>query len=286
MKQRHRTHHVLMLAHSRQTSVFASTVPLPSFTTLKTFLLFIALLLIAIVDTVGQPALAKTRVMILNAVLPLHTIGEAPALFMRRHWQLLDNHLHVYTQNQQLRQRLRLATADTATIPVLAYENKQLRQLLHTVPSHAQYTTARLVMGGAQGQLALIKTDETHPIISNSLVLVNGVVMGRVLTVTGNTASVIPITALDSRLPVRIAETGEPLLLVGSSTGLDIRFVGDHHTLPRHSTLITASVGGLPAGLPVATMTTTTNNTLTITPLFDIHDVDWVVLLPPTPIAP
>lgn len=166
-------------------------------------------------------------------------------------------------------------------------ENAELKRLLGVIEPDRERIGVFAVSGSSTGayvRYAMISGGANHGVAPGQPVLAAQGLIGRTIEVGRNASRVMLLTDVSSRLPVRIARTGLPALLIGKNlplvdvdlsgpTNADIR-VGDQ--------LVTSGDGGLfPPGLPAATVVRITGDLPEARPTALPDGLDYVIVEKP-----
>lgn len=139
-------------------------------------------------------------------------------------------------------------------------ENAELKRLLGVVEPARERVGVFAISGSSTGayvSYALISGGRSEGVAPGQPVRAVAGLIGRTVEVGKNTSRVMLLTDVSSRVPVRVARTGLPALLMGKNMPLlDLDLSGPSNAEVRvGDTLVTSGDGGLfPPGLPVATI--------------------------------
>ena len=193
------------------------------------------------------------------------------------------NSLH--TENLMLKMensRIRNRLISTDKIMV---ENVKLSRVLNiALQENNNFLKAKVVFQSSSlANLAVIAAGSKDGVKPNSLVLVNGYLGGRIVTVGQNYSKLSLVSSYSSRIPVKTSDTGVHAILVGGSDkgGYLLHLHGSRK--PNEGEVIVTSGDGsfYPQGIPVARVTKVTEKTVNVAVFSDLSDVDFVEILNP-----
>lgn len=147
---------------------------------------------------------------------------------------------------------------------MLNAENKSLKTLLNVpVAPGFDFVTARVLSDAGQAfvRTILIDAGSENGVYSEQAVVARQGVIGRTIEAGRNTARVLLLTDINSRLPIMVADTAHYGILAGKNGDeLDIVHLPPDANISVGSTILTSGLGGIyPAGLPVGKVVETRN---------------------------
>jgi len=142
------------------------------------------------------------------------------------------------------------------TALMLQAENKSLEKLLNVkIDTHQSYITARILSDNDASfvKTILVSAGEEDGVKKNQAVLSGEGIIGRVIEPGKNSARILLLTDVNSRLPVMIEGTNQKAILKGTNTQNPIlKHLPDNIGAIDNSRIVTSGDGGLfPASLPV-----------------------------------
>jgi len=209
-------------------------------------------------------------------------------------------------QNQRLREDLLLANAKLNRMAAVAEQNQRLKELLdtqHSLELHVQMARVVGVDMGAYRHRLMINLGARDGIKSGQPVIDARGVVGQIVDVLPNSATVMLVTDPDHAVPVMIQRTGLRTIAYGSRNGqqLTLPNVPMAADVQAGDKLLTSGLGGrFPQGFPVGEITNVGPSASGMfleahaQPSADIDRADEVLVLhdlpepagPPPPIAP
>lgn len=191
----------------------------------------------------------KTRAVVIDDLSPVMSVLSEPVTAFHRTLDWAENVAFVFRENERLREENRRLKGWQALAQRMAVDDARFRALLRVQPDQAvSVMTARVIAdtGGSFVRSIIIDGGARNGVVEGQPVLDDYGVAGRVVTVGGRSARVLLVTDLNSRVPVKIAESGFNAILAGDNLpmpkviflpmGAEIQ-VGDH--------ILTSGHGGI-----------------------------------------
>lgn len=232
-------------------------VPLRSFAQRFAFVLLLGCAIaIMLVGKADPLAFERARTEVTDFVAPLLDAIAQPVATGARVIEEAEQLIALREENTRLREEnARLKQWQSAALN-LQSENDQLRDLLAYQPKDAvRYVTARVVgdRGGAFVRSILINEGSEGGVEKGQAAIVGDGLLGRVASVGENSARVLLITDLNSRIPVMVQETRIRAVLAGdNSQNPRLVFLSANATLTKGQRIVTSGHGDVfPPGLPV-----------------------------------
>jgi rod shape-determining protein MreC len=179
------------------------------------------------------------------------------------------------------------------TAQLLEAENHSLRELLKVkLQPGLSFMTTRVIgdLGGPYAQMILIHGGANDGLSKGDAVMAGEGLIGRVVAVAPETASVLLITDLSSRVPVRVDGSNVQAILTGTGgQELWLNRIQEGSSVRDHQRVYTSGVGGIfQPDLPVGTVLTGADGRVALRPLADFGRLLFVrvVKVPKAPPAP
>jgi rod shape-determining protein MreC len=216
----------------------------------------LGLMLVGRVD--GQLA-DRARMALADALTPVYSAFTRPAVRIRgaleevrQLWNLQAENARLRAENAQL---MRWQSVGLA----LAAENAALKADLRWIPDPAvPFVTARAVAdaGGLYDRAVLVALATGVTVHPGEIALDAHGLVGRVTEVGRESARVLLITDLNSRIPVRLATSGARAILAGTNGPEPELLYWPPGTMPTEGEQVLTSgvAGAFPPGLPVGTV--------------------------------
>lgn len=190
-------------------------------------------------------------------VEPVYRLASLPASGMRTLSVAFSDRKMLTEQNQRLREDLLLANAKLNRMAAVAEQNERLKQLLdtqHSLDLNVQLARVIDVDLGVYSHRLLVNLGSHDGVMNGQVVIDAHGVMGQIVDVLPNSATVMLVTDPDHAVPVVIQRTGLRTVAYGSRNGQQL-------TLPNvpmaadvrpGDKLLTSGLGGrFPQGFPV-----------------------------------
>lgn len=232
-------------------------VPLRSFAQRFAFVLLLAsAVAIMLVGKADPLTFERARTEVTDFVAPVLDAVAQPVATGARLIEEAGHLLALREENNRLREEnARLKQWQAAALN-LESENEQLRELLSYQPKDVvRYITARVVgdRGGAFVRSILINEGAEAGVRKGQAAVVGDGLLGRVASVGENSARVLLITDLNSRIPVMVQETRIRAVLAGDNSQTPrLVFLSANAALKKGQRIVTSGHGDVfPPGLPV-----------------------------------
>jgi rod shape-determining protein MreC len=191
----------------------------------------------------------KTRAVVIDDLAPVMSILSEPVTAFHRALDWSENVAYVFRENDRLRDENRSLQSWQALAQKLAQENAQFKALLHVQPDQTiSVAVARVIAdtGGAFVRSIIIDAGKSSGVLEGQPVMDQQGIAGRVVTAGNRSSRVLLITDLNSRVPIKIAESGYNAILAGDNLPMPkiiflplgaLARVGDH--------IVTSGHGGI-----------------------------------------
>lgn len=174
----------------------------------------------------------------------------------------LQSHEHLIAENQELRARVLELSAKALKVDALQTENERLRRLLASASTLQERVLIAEVLRVSQDpyrQQLLINKGIRDGVYQGQAVIDAWGVLGEVVTVNHDTATVLLVTDPEHGLPVEINRTGLQTIALGRGDGqtLSLPYLPSNVDARAGDLLVTSGLGGrFPSGYPVGSITT------------------------------
>ena len=229
----------------------------------------------------GNPAAIRLRDNITDIVTPVLAVASSPldsvhnaGVWLAEMSQLREQNIVLQEQNRQLLKWQGAAKEMEA-------ENHSLRSLLNVVPlQKSAYTTVRLVsdVSGPYVHSALINGGNDNGVKKDQAVINENGLLGRVVTTGTNSARVLLLSDINSRVPVVTEHTQEKGILTGNNTDFPaLSYLPATSNIAVGERLVTSGDGGIfPPGIPVGTVTSVKGGTIKVQLFADVTKAEYV----------
>ena len=238
-------------------------------------LLIVLAICFLIVSTVSPQSLGGLRVTAADAAAPLLNVVSAPiqkaAVFVRDVTGLAAiqaENARLVEENIKLREWYQTAL-------LLEAENKSLRELMNVKvdPQHT-YITARILTDSSAtfAKSLLVSAGRTDGVKKGQAVISGDGLIGRVVEAGENTARVLLITDMNSRVPVIIEGSSQHAIFAGRNQQSGaLLHLPPETKVKKDDRIITSGLGGVfPVGLPVGVVQQTGDEVL-VQPFADFN---------------
>ncbi|MBY0356287.1 MAG: rod shape-determining protein MreC [Rickettsiales bacterium] len=236
---------------------------------------------LAILNRQGHPFTSALRHAISDTVTPVVAALSSPAQMVRHVIARIDQLIQLDEDNLRLRDQNSALLHWQTMARRLQVENETLRHLLDVKAApEFQFVTSRVVTGSAsifsntlllnEGAAAGLKVDQA--------VITDEGLVGRLIEVGANSAQVLLITDINSRIPVEIEQTGEKAILAGDNSTRPTLHLANEKIRPMiGQRIVTAGDGGVfPSGFVVGEIASIGKNTVSIQPYVNASRLAFV----------
>ena len=237
-----------------------------------------AAMLIGKADTV---LVENARVLALDLASPALEAIARPVAIANRAIADLKEFASLREENARLREEnARLQTWQTAARR-LENENTRLRELsLFREGPEASFITARIVGDSVSAYVrgALLNVGRKAGVAPGQAVLTGEGLAGRIAEVGENSARVLFVTDVNSRLPVQVERTRERAILAGDNSGLmRLTLAQTLQGVQRGDRIVTSGHGGsFPVGIPVGEIVQSESGSVKVRPFADFSRLEFV----------
>lgn len=142
------------------------------------------------------------------------------------------------------------------TAQMLQAENKQLKTLLNVKhEKEHKFITAQLIMDAKTpyAHTVMINSGQNHNVLKGQGVVVQDGLLGRILESGKDTARILLLRDLNSRVPVVVEDSGDKAILAGTNEDMPVlEHISPYHTVKAGQKVLTSGHGGaLPYGIAV-----------------------------------
>lgn len=222
----------------------------------------------------GNPAVARLRMQITDAIMPVLAVAASPMDAVHNAGLWVGELAHMRSENIALRNENIELLKWQEQAKAQAAELESLRKLMKVVPgSKASYITARVVsdMGGPYVHSALINGGSEDGIHKDQAVISEQGLLGRVVDAGEKSARVLLLSDINSRVPVMAEASREKSILVGNNTETPtLAYLMADSKIKVGERIVTSGDGGIfPPGIPVGTVASVQQGAVTVEPFLD-----------------
>lgn len=235
----------------------------------------LGLAVILMLATAISPRLFEgKRTALKGALAPVLSTFSAPFIGLSEGLDYLFQLSHLKTEVEKLRAENKRLEEWYNTAQLLQAENQSLRDLMKVKLDPAlTFVTTRVIgdTGGPYAQTIIVGAGTDEGVHKGDAVLGGEGLIGRVTDVAANASTVLLITDLNSRIPIRIEGSNIQAILAGTNgQRLGIERVPDGSSLNDDLRVLTSGIGGVfPPDIPIGTVKNAANGTLVLKPYAD-----------------
>lgn len=246
----------------------------------------IVTILVMFMHSHNNAIIVKFRGIMQDSLLPIISIFNIPARAIDGFNEKLKLATGIYEENNILKNENMELLAWQNTAKQLQKENGELRELLGLPkPQDAQYVSARVIGHGTQGgQRTLLLQHAKGDMLKKGYIVVTASGMvGRLIDVSNNSATVLLITDRQSRIPVQHEPTEMRSILTGQDDHiLKLKFVKDISVFEQGDRIVSDdTISAMPLSVNVGYVSNIDNNEVSITPFVDSANLKFVSIVIP-----
>lgn len=244
-------------------------------------LLFLLSLTLLFMERSDNPAVQQMRMQVIDRLTPAMEAMSQPTKAVSQALQSVNDLFYVYRENERLRvENTRLLQWQHAA-QKLAEENASLRHLMNYEPSdNAHYVSAKVVghFGSSLSHTIVIDAGTEQGIKAHQAVINDEGLIGRIIQVGAQSARVMLITDMNSRIPVMALDSKQRSILAGSRSDMpNLQFLHDKESPKLGEAIISAADGGVfPEGLMIGKVFSQDDDKVFIRPLVDFTSLDFI----------
>ena len=237
-----------------------------------------ALLMLGKADTL---VVERIRAHVTDAVAPIIDVLSRPAATVSGVVTNVRELSDLRAENARLREdKARLLHWQTAARRLEA-ENRGLRALLNfEPPADATFITGRVIGedGAAFANSLLLNAGSTAGVRKGQAVVTGDGLIGRITDVGSRSARLLPITDLNSRIPVLVESTRTRAILVGNNDDRPrLTRLPPGAVVSSGDRIVTSGHAGVfPPGLPVGVVASISDGGIGVQPFVDSHRLEYV----------
>ncbi|MDG1997125.1 MAG: rod shape-determining protein MreC [Emcibacteraceae bacterium] len=205
----------------------------------------------------GQSVVVEQiRGQIFNAFVPAVTVVDIPRDATSGFSDWIRNIAVVYSDNQFLREENSELKRQLTASTELEIDNLRLKNLLNIKDGTVSTITASRIVSDSNSPFfksMLINSGTNDSVKKGHAVVNEDGVIGRTINVAGSSSRVLLLSDINSRIPVKFAETGVNVILAGDNSALQkVEFMPTDEIANVGDQIVTSGMGGIfPPDLPV-----------------------------------
>lgn len=246
-------------------------------------------IMLIVLDQRGNPQVNTLRAKLAEGLLPVVSVLSKPVETVSGATNWVQGIFSAHAENQLLREEnIRLKQWMTSATQLQA-QNNTLQKLLNVpAPEATHFITTRAVadLRGPFGQAMLIGAGKEQQVQLHQPVVGPEGLLGRVVEVNANNARVLLISDINSRLPVAGNQSKMRSILVGKGVRApQLQFIEGRNPFVAGEWLVTVATENIPAGLPVAQITSVKDGVPKISVLQNDTTLDYLRVIQYSPIS-
>ena len=257
----------------------------------KRFILRISLVIIIVIAaalsifTMVNRQLAESyRIRIIDSLSPSFIILTKPIAYFDDSIRFINSYIDIWHKNESLLAENKELRSLKSQVEKLQSENEHLRRLTHLrIDPKSDFVSAQIIMdmSGLLLRRIVIDAGVQSGVQIGQVVICDGGVVGRVLSVSDNTALVILLTDIDSRVPVYVGNQAVHAILAGdNSLRPYLAYYDIAQQINIGDRVVTTGSGGLyPANLLIGKVEAIVNNVPRINLLVKLNRIDSVSVI-------
>ena len=215
---------------------------------------------------------------ILNPVIRTMQLPADGVYFV---YKKIKDIVFVYNQNERLKKDLQDFDLLYDKLYTLEIENEVLAEMLHyKLPDDVKFFTAKVIaiQGDGFSHSLIVHLADNQTAKKGQIVLHKKNVIGRVESVSDSYARIMPITDINSKIPVFIKQTKTRAILAGNNTTtMDLLYSSSGIRLKVGDEILTSGIGGIfPTGLPIGYISEVSEDTIKVKPFDLIKNIEYV----------
>ena len=234
----------------------------------------------------NQTALIEqTRAQIFNAFIPAIKVVDLPRGATSSLSDWIRNVAVVFSDNQFLREENASLKRQLTEATELEIDNLRLKNLLNIKDGTVTTITASRIVSDSNSPFfksMLINSGTNDGVKKGHAVVNEEGVIGRTINVASNSSRVLLLNDINSRIPVKFAETGVNVILAGdNSQRLKINFMPPEEKVSIGAVVLTSGMGGVfPPDLPVGKVIEITDlGEIKIEPAINLNRLNYVSVI-------
>jgi rod shape-determining protein MreC len=224
------------------------------------FLFFFVLAISIMVASRAQiPLFDSAREAVNDAVAPVYEIAAEPAAMVKRWGQGFGSLFEIYEENQRLREENARLIAKQNELVELERKVARYEELLKAQTDPSVDSVAARVIADASGPFVhtvLINAGHNQGIAKGQAVVDELGLIGRVIASGNQSARILLLTDLNSRIPVMVEGVNLKAILTGDNSVRPLlEYLPAGARIPAGARVVTTPDGGVfPPGIPVGTV--------------------------------
>lgn len=241
-----------------------------------------AFLLISLVTFSQASVFTYIRGAVLGVVSSFHYYGEKFTYPIRRIATTIVSYQNLFDQMSQLKYQNETLVKWKNKAEILLEENRQLKKHLNVLDKKAEIVMTTRISYSKDGQSIFINSYESKILQKNQVIVDEKGLIGRIISVDGPVAKIVPLINPMSRIPV-VSGNGLHAIMQGQGKDLLKLSYFDQHKKPKiGDQFYTSSYGGVfPFGLYVGIVSQIDEQgNVFVKPSYKLNELNYVSVLP------
>ena len=253
----------------------------------KIFLIFFILFsfILIFIAKPEKTLITKTNSFVLEIMSPFIKLISYPIYSVLSFSNNIKNFNHVNSINKNLRQEISNLKEKLNNYKTTELENTKLREIANFKSnSNYSFITTKVIgyAGSSVSNIFILDAGEKDNIKKYNPVLVDGYLVGQIISTSNNYSKLLLITDASSKIPVFIERTGTRAFLQGNNTDKpQVVYFENKEPVTTGDTIITSGMGnGIPYGLRIGVVSNITNdNEVIMKPFIHSSNITYVKIL-------
>jgi len=249
------------------------------------FLCACLVLLMLILEKTRPDVMQSVRNASMDIVAPITGLLSMPRDALNNVGESIDDYAQTQKENDRLRKENKTLLQWQSLAHQYARENEQMRKLLQVVPKgNKSLISAHMVSSitSSTKHVALISAGAENGVKPNLAVIAAEGLIGRIIDIGKQNARILLITDINANIPIINERSGEHAIITGHPDGAQLKLdlANKPDSFHAGDRLVTSGAGGtIPAGIPVAAITSVNGLSVLASPLADIHRSSIVTIV-------
>ncbi len=237
---------------------------------------------------IGKPdnvIINKTNGIVVEVISPFVKIISYPIYIVGSFIEDVKNFRYVDSKNQELKKEISKLKEQLNYLKQIEVENQQLRKIVNYKTNEVNYLLSTRILGYSGSGFThsfLVDAGIVDGVQKYQGVLVDGYLVGQIISVGNNYSRMILITDATSKIPVQIERTHTRAFLTGDNTNYPklIHFE-NQEPVQIGDVIVTSGMGeNIPAGIPIGIIgSISEDNGIIVQPFIHKSNIDYIKIL-------
>lgn len=250
-----------------------------------TFFFIVASITLLLMGRSQSALIEQTRAQIFNAFIPAIKVVDFPRGATSSLSDWIRNVAVVFSDNQFLREENANLKRQLTEATELEIDNLRLKNLLNIKDGTVTTITASRIVSDSNSPFfksMLINSGTNDGVKKGHAVVNEEGVIGRTINVAANASRVLLLNDINSRIPVKFADSGVNVILAGDNSPLQlIEFMPEEEKANIGDLILTSGMGGVfPPDLPVGVVSEFTEfGGIRVNPSVNLNRLNYVSVI-------